>query len=542
MTQTRGTYGPPRAAWHATATPEALAALDSEPAGLTAAEAARRLETCGPNRLPAAVRRSAWARLLQQFRNLFIYVLLGSAAISLLLGHPVDAAVILAVVLLNAAIGYVQEGRAEQALDAIRAMIDPRAAVIREGRRVTVAADDVVPGDVVVLEAGDRVPADLRLIRQRSLRIAEAALTGESVAVDKDIDPVAADSPLGDRRSMAYSGTLVAGGQGLGVAVATGAATELGRISALLEEVGSLETPLTTADGPIRAAAHRRHRRGLRDRVRLGPPAARLPARRSVHGHRRPRRGRHPRGPARDPDHRDGDRRPPHGRPQRHRAAPAGGRDPRLRQRDLLRQDRHAHPQRDDGRRRSHDADGACEVSGNGYAPHGGFSRDGRDVDPAHTARARGPGARRRAVQRRRPARRRRRLAAWTATRWKARSSRSASRPASRPTACGATCRATTRSRSTPRTASWSPCTTATKSGAFAVVKGAPRAPCSTCAPASSRRAARAARRRLLAGRDRAPGRPAASAVLAFALRPMPAGKHHPGFRRRRPPTRSSSA
>jgi magnesium-transporting ATPase (P-type) len=245
MTQTPGTYGPPRAAWHATAAPEALAVLDSDPAGLTAAEATRRLETCGPNRLPAAARRSAWMRLLQQFHNLFIYVLLGSAAISLLLGHAVDAAVILAVVLLNAAIGYVQEGRAEEALDAIRAMIDPRAAVIREGRRLTVAADEVVPGDVVVLEAGDRVPADLRLIRQRSLRIAEAALTGESVAVDKDTDPVAADSPLGDRRSMAYSGTLVAGGQGLGVAVGTGAATELGRISALLEEVGSLETPLT---------------------------------------------------------------------------------------------------------------------------------------------------------------------------------------------------------------------------------------------------------------------------------------------------------
>jgi len=245
MSQTPGTYGLPRAAWHATATDEALAALDSEPAGLGPAEAVRRRESCGPNRLPAAAPRSAWMRLLQQFRNLFIYVLLGSAAISLLLGHAVDAAVIFAVVLLNAAIGYVQEGRAEQALDAIRAMIDPRAAVIRDGHRVTVAAEDVVPGDVVVLEAGDRVPADLRLIRQRSLRIAEAALTGESVAVEKSVDPVAADSALGDRRSMAYSGTLVAGGQGLGVAVGTGAATELGRISALLDNVGTLETPLT---------------------------------------------------------------------------------------------------------------------------------------------------------------------------------------------------------------------------------------------------------------------------------------------------------
>jgi magnesium-transporting ATPase (P-type) len=184
-------------------------------------------------------------RLLQQFRNLFIYVLLAAALIALLLGHPVDAIVILAVVVINAAIGFVQEGRAEQALDAIRAMIDPRATVIRDGHRLTIAAEDIVPGDIVVLEAGDRVPADLRLLRQRSLRIAEAALTGESVAVEKHVDPVAADAPLGDRQSMAYSGTLVTGGQGTGVAVGTGSATELGRISALLEEVGRLETPLT---------------------------------------------------------------------------------------------------------------------------------------------------------------------------------------------------------------------------------------------------------------------------------------------------------
>jgi magnesium-transporting ATPase (P-type) len=245
MNQHPGSYGAVRTDWHASAATEALAAFDSDAEGLSAADAALRRESCGANRLPEAARRRPWMRLLQQFRNLFIYVLLAAALIALLLGHPVDAIVILAVVIINAAIGFVQEGRAEQALDAIRAMIDPRAIVIRDGHRLTIPAEDIVPGDIVVLEAGDRVPADLRLLRQRSLRIAEAALTGESVAVEKHVDPVAPDAPLGDRQSMAYSGTLVTGGQGIGVAVATGAATELGRISALLEEVGRLETPLT---------------------------------------------------------------------------------------------------------------------------------------------------------------------------------------------------------------------------------------------------------------------------------------------------------
>ncbi len=231
--------------WHAMAADAVLEALGGRAEGLTDREANERRAVYGPNRLPTSRRRSAWQRFLQQFRNLFIYVLLGAALISLLLDHPVDAVVILAVVLINAAVGFLQEGRAEAALDAIRAMIDPRATVIRDGRRLTVAAEEIVPGDRVVIEAGDRVPADLRILRQRNLRIAEAALTGESVAVEKQIEPVAADSTLGDRRCMAYSGTLVTGGQGMGVVIATGGATELGRISALLEEVSTLETPLT---------------------------------------------------------------------------------------------------------------------------------------------------------------------------------------------------------------------------------------------------------------------------------------------------------
>jgi magnesium-transporting ATPase (P-type) len=152
--------------------------------------------------------------------------------------------VILAVVLINAAIGFAQEGRAESALEAIRAMLTREASVLRDGRRLTVHAESLVVGDVVLIEAGDRIPADLRLLRATSLRIEEAALTGESAPADKSTDPVAPDAALGDRASLAYSGTLVASGQGAGLVVATGAATELGRISAMVGGVESLTTPL----------------------------------------------------------------------------------------------------------------------------------------------------------------------------------------------------------------------------------------------------------------------------------------------------------
>jgi magnesium-transporting ATPase (P-type) len=244
MPDAPGRYGPPRDDWHASEVREALASLETSTDGLAASEAARRQAVCGPNRLPQAARRGPIKRFLLQFHNLLIYALLAAAAMSAGLGHGIDAVVILGVVLLNAVIGFIQEGRAEQALAAIHSMIDPRAAVLRDGRRITVAAEEIVPGDLVILEAGDRVPADLRLIKLRNLRIEEAVLTGESVAVDKAIAPVAAAAALGDRTSMAFSGTLVAAGQGVGVAIGTGVATELGRISALLGEVEKLETPL----------------------------------------------------------------------------------------------------------------------------------------------------------------------------------------------------------------------------------------------------------------------------------------------------------
>ena len=231
-------------AWHAVPIEDVQLTLGTSTDGLDGNEAERRLTVHGPNILPAAKPRNAFRRFLSQFDNLLIYVLLAAVAITLALEHGIDAAVILAVVVLNAVIGFVQEGRAEQALDAIRGMLAPRASVVRAGRRVTLAAEELVPGDLVLLDPGDRVPADLRLVRSRSLRIEEAALTGESVPVEKSPAPVMAEAPLGDRTSIAFSGTLVAAGQGAGVVVATGGDTEIGRVSALVGAVETLTTPL----------------------------------------------------------------------------------------------------------------------------------------------------------------------------------------------------------------------------------------------------------------------------------------------------------
>ena len=230
--------------WHAETVEAALEICRSSAQGLTSAEAARRLEANGPNRLPAGKPRSLAARLFAQVNNLLIYVLLASALIAFLLGHGVDAVVILGVVVINAAIGFIQEGRAEKSLDAIRGMLTRETSVLRDGRRLTVPVESLVVGDVVLIEAGDRIPADLRLVRATNLRIEEAVLTGELAPADKATEPVAPDAPLGDRASIAYSGTLVASGQGAGLAVATGAATELGRISAMVGGVESLTTPL----------------------------------------------------------------------------------------------------------------------------------------------------------------------------------------------------------------------------------------------------------------------------------------------------------
>ncbi|MGM0594309.1 MAG: cation-transporting P-type ATPase, partial [Pseudomonadota bacterium] len=212
--------------------------------GLTPEEASGRLEKYGPNRLTGTRGRSALSRFFSQFHNILIYILLVTGGVTLVLGHYVDAVVILLVVVINAIIGFVQEGKAEQALEAIKQMLSHTANVNRGGELVSVPADQLVPGDVVVLASGDRVPADLRLFKSRELRIDEAILTGESAPAGKQTAPLAADSQIGDRSNMAYSGTFVTYGQAQGVVVETGDSTELGRISGMLQEITTLTTPL----------------------------------------------------------------------------------------------------------------------------------------------------------------------------------------------------------------------------------------------------------------------------------------------------------
>ena len=234
----------PSKAWHALSASETLARLDSAADGLTSAEARRRLARYGPNRLATRQVRPAWLRLLDQLNNTLIHVLLAAAVITAALGEWLDTSVILGVVAINALVGFIQEGRAEKALDAIRDLLTPTALVERDGRRQQVPAEELVPGDIVLLRAGDKVPADLRVLAAHGLQAEEAALTGESVPVDKDPEPVMLEAALGERRSMLHAGSLITYGTGRGVVVATGAASEIGRITSLLAEVETLTTPL----------------------------------------------------------------------------------------------------------------------------------------------------------------------------------------------------------------------------------------------------------------------------------------------------------
>ncbi len=230
--------------WYSISAEDALQGQNSTSNGLTQAEADMRFSKLGPNRLPQKAGRSSFKRFILHFHNVLIYVLIGSAAITALLAHWIDTGVIMAVVIVNAIIGFIQEGKAEQAMDAIRHMLAPRANVVRNGNRVTIDGELLVPGDIVLLEAGDKVPADLRLLTSHGLSAQEAILTGESVPVNKHTHAVAENASLGDRSCMAYSGTLITAGQGKGVVVATGSNTEIGRISGLLSHIESLTTPL----------------------------------------------------------------------------------------------------------------------------------------------------------------------------------------------------------------------------------------------------------------------------------------------------------
>jgi potassium/sodium efflux P-type ATPase len=230
--------------WHSLPLAEVLTAMDAGTGGLGQAVAQERQQRYGPNRIPPPPRRGPLIRLLSQFHNVLIYVLIAAGVTTILLSHWVDSAVIFGVVLINAIIGFIQEGKAERAMEAVKDMMPHQATVLRDGRRQVVPAEAVVPGDVIHVQSGDRVPADARLFQLRELRLDESMLTGESVAVDKAVGEVRADASPGDRNNMIFCGTYVAAGQGDALVVGTGTDTEIGRISSLLVEVRELSTPL----------------------------------------------------------------------------------------------------------------------------------------------------------------------------------------------------------------------------------------------------------------------------------------------------------
>ena len=236
----------PEHPWHTLSVEEVARSLAADPVrGLTDAEAARRLAQYGPNALAAAEGRSALAILAGQFKSLIAALLVGVSVVAFALGETVEAVAVLVVIVLNSAVGFLTEWRAERALTALQRQAVPTAHVVRDGREREVPAAELVPGDVVVLAAGSRVPADGRVAESAQLQVAEAALTGESVPVTKATDAVAdADAPLGDRLGMAYLGTAVTGGRGRMVVTGTGTQTEVGRIGTLLGGAGGRETPL----------------------------------------------------------------------------------------------------------------------------------------------------------------------------------------------------------------------------------------------------------------------------------------------------------
>ena len=231
--------------WHTQTTEQAFAELKSQPSGLSQAEVTERTLQYGANEIQAAKRISAWEILLEQFKNVLILILLGATAISLFLGHGIESIAIAVIVLFAVLLGFIQEYRAERAIEALRQMAAPTASVLRDGAEVKIPARELVPGDVIILHTGDRMPADARLLEAVNLQIEEAALTGESVAVEKHNEPLPVnDLPVGDRKNMVYAGTAATYGRGKALVVATGMQTEFGKIAQLLQTVETGKTPL----------------------------------------------------------------------------------------------------------------------------------------------------------------------------------------------------------------------------------------------------------------------------------------------------------
>lgn len=231
--------------WHTLTVEQTLERLASGPRGLTEDEAAKRLQQYGPNELQARTHISPWSILLEQFKNVLIVILLLATALSAFLGHGVEAIAITVIVLFAVILGFIQEYRAERAIEALREMAAPNATVIRDGREERIPARDLVPGDLVLLATGDKVPADARLTEAVNLQTVEAPLTGESAPVEKHSTPLPEQQlPAADQRNMTFAGTAVTYGRGRALIVATGMATEFGKIARMLQDVDTAKTPL----------------------------------------------------------------------------------------------------------------------------------------------------------------------------------------------------------------------------------------------------------------------------------------------------------
>lgn len=230
--------------WYQQDSAAAFVAFNSGPQGLSGEEAQQRLQTHGPNILPQKREKSALMRFIAHFKDVLIYILLAAAVVTAMMGHWVDTFVILGVAVINALIGFIQESNAEKSLKSIQNMLSSDAIVLREGLQATIATQNIVPGDVVLLRPGDKIPADLRLFDVHNLRVEEAILTGESTVVAKSTAALEGEKSLGDRFNLAYSGTTVSAGTAAGVVIATGADTELGHINAMISSIEEAKTPL----------------------------------------------------------------------------------------------------------------------------------------------------------------------------------------------------------------------------------------------------------------------------------------------------------
>ena len=231
--------------WHILTPAEVKDRLDTNlEKGLSKEEVVKRREKYGLNEIPKGKKQSELKRFLLQFHNLLIYILLIAALITAIMDHWIDTWVIVLVVVVNAVIGYLQEGKAEKALEGIRNMLSLHALVIRNGKQKDIEAKDLVPGDVIRLKSGDKIPADVRLIHTRDFQVEESPLTGEAEAVYKNADPVEEKTLLGDRLGMGFSGTTVVYGKATAVVVETGANTELGKINQMMTNVRVITTPL----------------------------------------------------------------------------------------------------------------------------------------------------------------------------------------------------------------------------------------------------------------------------------------------------------